>query len=282
MDGNFLQGTPLVLCNRDDDGTVIEQDTEHFMMMLSVDRADVYKSSLVAPKGDLIIYDEFIGRYYNRNEFVTFCDLVKTIIRERQSPLICLLSNTIDKDSQYFNELEISDNISNMTMGCKEIITTSKKTRIYFEILAKVTIQNRTRSRVNELFFGFKNPRISSITGDDWAIDNFPHIPDNPNDVCHLVSRNHYLQFSNKLVNIELWESAKLGLYACCHFATKTYDDSIIYTLSNIDTKNHRFKFGYTPMDKILWSLCQRNKFYYSTNDVGALITKYLLTSKQY
>lgn len=278
----FYKARRWYFCNRDDDGLIIEQDSEHFMMMLSVDRADIYKSSLVAPKGDLIIFDEFVGKYYYKNEFVTFCDLVKTLIRERQSPIIALLSNTIDKESQYFNELEIIDNVKNMRLGSKEIITTTKNTRIYFEILAKATLQNKARSKVNELFFGFKNPRISSITGDDWSIDNYQHIPEFEKEIPKLVSLNHYLSFNGKLVNIELWSSNALGLYVCVHFATKTHDDSIVYTLGDIHTANERFKFGHTAMDKLIWSMYQRNKFYYATNDVGALIDKYVVTSKQY
>lgn len=278
----FYKSRRWYLCNRDEDGNVVEQENTHFMMMLSIDKADVLKSSYSAPKGDLIIFDEFIGRYGQRNEFVYFCDLVKTIIRERQCPLIALLSNTIDKNSIYFNELEISDNVASMKQGCKEIITTAKGTKIYFEILAKVTIQNNTRSRVNSLFFGFKNPRMSSITGDDWAVDNYPHIPIFANEKTRLLDRKHYLQFSNKLVNIELWECETRGLIACLHFASKTYDDSIIYTLGTIENKNQRYKLGHTKLDNLVWNLCKKNKFYYATNDVGALVDKYLHSIKEY
>ena len=99
----------------DDNGEIIEQKNNHFMCMLSIDNAENYKSSYNAPYGDIIIFDEFIGKYYYRNEFVRFNDLLKTIIRDRQAPIIVLLANTIDKNSQYFNELEIYNTVQQET-----------------------------------------------------------------------------------------------------------------------------------------------------------------------
>ena len=64
----------------DENGEIVEQKNTHFMCMLSIDNAENYKSSYNAPYGDLIIFDEFIGKYYYRNEFVRFNDLLKTII----------------------------------------------------------------------------------------------------------------------------------------------------------------------------------------------------------
>ena len=104
------------------------------MMMLSIDKHLDYKSVYNCPTGDIIIFDEFIGNYYYRNEFVNFNDLLKTIIRERQSPIIVMLANVIEKNSQYFNELEIYDNIQRLHQGENEIITSERGTKIYVEI----------------------------------------------------------------------------------------------------------------------------------------------------
>lgn len=126
------------------------------MCMLSIDNAENYKSSYNAPYGDLIIFDEFIGKYYYRNEFVRFNDLLKTIIRDRQSPIIVLLANTIDKNSQYFNELEIYNTVQNMKQGDSEIITSERGTNIYVEILESGVKKQKTRSIVNTLFLDGK------------------------------------------------------------------------------------------------------------------------------
>ena len=49
------------LCLKDDEGEIIEKADNHFMCMLACNESDNYKSSYNAPKGDWIIYDEFIS-----------------------------------------------------------------------------------------------------------------------------------------------------------------------------------------------------------------------------
>lgn len=266
-------------CKTDENGDIVETANEHFMFMLSIDNAEQYKSSYNAPLGDFIIFDEFIGKFYQTNEFVNFNDLVKTIIRDRQSPIIIMLANTIDKNSIYFNELEIYDKIQLMHQGENEIITSDKGTKIYVEILESSQKKNKKRNKVNELFFGWKNPLINSITGDDWSLSNYPHIPKNLNQKLFHVK--HYIEFNNKLVRIDLVKDDTLGIYCCLHYATKLYDDSIIYTINDIKDSRYRFKFGFTDFDKKIWQLYVRNKFYYATNDIGTFIETYVKQAKQ-
>lgn len=262
----------------DENGEIVEQKNNHFMCMLSIDNAENYKSSYNAPYGDLIIFDEFIGKYYYRNEFVRFNDLLKTIIRDRQSPIIVLLANTIDKNSQYFNELEIYNTVQNMKQGDSEIITSERGTNIYVEILESGVKKQKTRSIVNTLFFGWKNPLISSITGDDWAINNYPHIPQYNSKI---ILKRYYLDFNNTLLALDIKSCDEIGMYVAVHKATRTYDDSIIFTIGEIDKNNKRFRFGFTPSDKRLWELYKRNKFYYASNDIGSLIDNYVKQALQ-
>lgn len=257
----------------DDNGDIIEQKNNHFMFMLSIDNAENYKSSYNAPYGDIIIFDEFIGKYYYRNEFVRFNDLLKTIIRDRQAPIIVLLANTIDKNSQYFNELEIYNTVQQMKQGDSEIITSERGTNIYVEILESGVNKQKTRSIVNTLFFGWKNPLISSITGDDWAINNYQHIPQyNSKNIL----KRYYLEFNNTLLALDVRSCKELGIYVAVHRATRSYEDSIIFTIGEIDKSNKRFRFGFSNTDKRLWEMYKRNKFYYASNDLGSLLDNYV------
>lgn len=70
-------------------------------------------------------------------------------------------------------------------------------------------------------------------------------------------------------------------MYVAVHRATRTYDDSIIFTIGEIDKNNKRFRFGFTPSDKRLWELYKRNKFYYASNDIGSLIDNYVKQALQ-
>lgn len=262
----------------DDNGEIIEQKNNHFMCMLSIDNAENYKSSYNAPYGDIIIFDEFIGKYYYRNEFVRFNDLLKTIIRDRQAPIIVLLANTIDKNSQYFNELEIYNTVQQMKQGDSEIITSERGTNIYVEILESGVKKQKTRSIVNTLFFGWKNPLISSITGDDWAINNYQHIPQYNSKT---ILKRYYLEFNNTLLALDVRSCKELGIYVAVHRATRSYDDSIIFTIGEIDKSNKRFRFGFSHSDTRLWEMYKRNKFYYASNDLGSLLDNYVKQALQ-
>ena len=40
--------------------------------------------------------------------------------------------------------------------------------------------------------------------------------------------------------------------------------------------RNQLYKFGYTKVDKKIWELYDRNKWYYTTNDVGFSVESYV------
>lgn len=259
-------------CNYDDNGKISEMSENYVCIMSSVDKQESYKSVLNEPLGDLIIYDEFIRKYYMPNEFIEFSQLFSTIRRIRQSPIIIMLSNTVNLYSPYFNELEISDQVRNMQNGDKQIITSSGGTNVYVEIIDPAQSQARIKS--DRMFFGFKNPLLGAITGSAvWAQRNYQHISRDEN--ISILSRNHYIKYNNKLVNLEVVQS-NVGICIYCHWATKTYDDSIIYTLGEIRTPLDRYKIGYTKLDKVIWNCFKLNKFYYGTNDVGAFVESYI------
>lgn len=256
----------------DSEGNIIDQAQTHFMFMCTLEKAENLKSSYNAPFGDFIIFDEFIGKYYYPNEFVIFCDLVKTIIRDRQSPLIFLLANTINKHSTYFNELGIYDTIQFMNWGDKEIITTEKGTSIYIELIG--TKKDTVKKKVNRLFFGFNNPSLASITGGDWAIDNYPHVL---TDCVKTNTLNYsYIFHNNKIVQMEVKQIAGIGTVCELHWSKKIREGERVYCISNIEKPNYLYKLGFSKFDKFIWNLYKKNKFYYSTNDVGDFVKNYI------
>lgn len=268
-------------CKVDEDGKITEQASTHFMINLSIDNNDEYKSSYNAPFGDFIVFDEFISRVYYPNEFVVLCDLIKTIIRSRQSLIgVFMLANTINRHSEYFNELSIYDQVQLLKTGESAIYKTAKNTNVYVELIGIKSEERTTLQRViNELYFGFNNPMLASITGDDWAIHNYPHVPKEKREV---LARNFYISHNNKLVNLEITKCEGIGIICILHWAYRTYNDSIIYTIDDIYDHRQRFKFGDTNTDKFIWkTLYSNNKFYYSTNDVGDFVHNYIATASK-
>lgn len=259
-------------CNYDENGKISEMCESYVCIMSSVDKQESYKSVLNEPLGDLIIYDEFIRKYYMPNEFIEFTQLFSTIRRIRQSPIIIMLSNTVNLYSPYFNELEIADQVRNMQNGDKQLITSSGGTNVYVEIIDPALSQARIKS--DKMFFGFKNPLLGAITGSTtWAQRNFPHIIKDEN--TSILSYNHYISYNNKLVNLELAKTS-VGLVVFCHWGKELHDDSVVYTLNEIRRPLDRYKIGYTKLDKKIWTLYKQNKFYYGTNDVGAFVESFI------
>lgn len=246
-----------------------------FMLSLSIDENALNKSGFNAPRGDLIIYDEFISRYSYQNEFVDFCDTLKTVIRERDSALIILLANNINPHHFYFNELGIYEAVQSMKVGDVREITTQGGTVVEVAYIGhKKEEIPRHKQKHNATFFGFKNPLLNSIRGGDWAIKNYPHVP-KVKSKC--IIRNRYIKTNGYLLNLELHFSADIGMFVKCHIANKIYDDSIIYNMDSVITsKNQRYKFGKSKVDKLYIDLLNANKWYYATNLEGSLVDNYV------
>ena len=264
------------LCHKDEDGEITDKMETQFFTALCVEKNQDYKSSYdTGGKGDFIVFDEFIGKYYYPNEFVDFCDLLSTIIRKRRSAMIFMLANTLSKTSPYFREMMITREIDKISRGQDAYIQTPKGTRIYVEMLGAQAPQAQTQqTAINTLYFGFDNELLVSITGDaDWALYNYPHTPQS--DDYTVLDQKHYLEYNNKLLRLEFCIH-ELTLFVNVHLATRTYSDSIIYNLDFDLDKNHRYGFGFDKGDKLIWDLYKKNLFTYADNTIGELVESYV------
>ena len=261
-------------CNTDDNGKVTERAEKPFMYCLGLNKAEDYKSVYNAPTGDIIIFDEFISRYYAQDEFILFCDVVKTIIRDRQEPIIFMLGNTLDRYNHYFSELEILNITTSIPIGEHTETVTTKGTPIYVEIVTREKTPERLT--FNKLFFGFKNKKLGSITGEDWAITPVQHIDDKDADNRTVIYNYIYIIVEGQLIQLELVRSDKYGTHVLAHMARKTYEDSRIYSVDLMHDSRYRYRFGFDNLDKLIWTLYNRKKFYYANNLVGVLVDKYV------
>lgn len=265
-------------CLRDDNGEILEKSEVPVIQCLSVDRHLDYKSTFNAPNGDLILFDEFIGKFYRPDEALHFMDLVKTIIRDRyKNPLCVMLANTINKNSMYFEEFEISREIKNMKKGESKIIVTDRGTRIFFELIDIQKKGDSPKHRVNSLFFGFKNPKLNSITGGElFAFAQVPHIIHNPTNK-RTIKNNIYIDTNTDLLQIEFVYTDEQGYHIEIHRASTVYDDSYILSLSPIvgDMRYH-FGFGEGNISRVINDFLINRKAFYSSNEVGAEFSEYL------
>lgn len=274
----FYYGKRWYYCSVDEDGKIIEKSPEHFMFCCSLNDADDMKSSYTCPVGDIIIFDEFIQLSgYGYNDFISFSDICKTIIRDRLSPIVYMLSNTINLSSPWFDEYCVRDDVNTMTQGETRSIISPLGTHMFVEILpANISEQ---RQNVNRRFFGFPNPKLAAITGRGvWATETYPHIPHNSEIDEHatILYNKLFMRQSGKLLKLQLVKNP-IGLCVYVVPANETYKDSWILTHAEIYDRREIYGLGNrnTILD-IYWKLYKANKWYYTSNMDGALVSAYI------
>jgi hypothetical protein len=77
------------------------------------------------------------------------------------------------------------------------------------------------------------------------------------------------------LLRLRVMEHSRLGFVVYVTPATRTHEDSIIYTVGEITDKQHVFGTAKGTAAEIPWMLYQRNLWYYSSNSVGMVIRAY-------
>lgn len=261
----------------DDNGKILEHATDPILQFLSVDQAIPLKSGYNAPDGDLILFDEFIGKTYRLNEYVDFMDICSTIIRRRKTPIVVLMANTININSMYFKEFEVAREVKRLKRGEHIKVTTEKGTHVYIEIIELK--QSAIKQEINRLFFGFNNPRLAAITGGEvtWAFDPVPHIINNETDV--IINRLFRIDTGDTLLQLDIVKTEDRGIVINCHECTSIYEDSIIFTLKDITANNQIYGVGRNAYCKFIWKLYEDNKWYYDSNQTGSIVKSYL---KQY
>lgn len=162
------------LCNTE--GETIETQDEACFYGLSVHNQEEYKSTLNLPRTTQLIFDEFINQYTYKDDFVNLCHLCSTIFRHRMTPppTIILLANTLTKYHFFFSELGIQKFIKYIRLDEVQEYVTKKGTHISVTLIkSNIT---KVKKEVNSLLYGFENPLLNSITGGEWAIENYPHL----------------------------------------------------------------------------------------------------------
>lgn len=272
----------------DENGKRVETAPEHFMICMHLSESGNRKSAYNCPRGDIIIFDEFIDvSGYGYSDFINFSDLVSTIFRKRQCPIIYMLSNTIDINSPWFDELCLRDEIETIEHGENRYIESPLGTVSFVQLLEPD--KSEQAQTFIKRFFGFNNPKLAAITGrGKWATEQYPHIPTNverkekeEQEESRILYSKVYIRQSGKLLRLQLMQT-EIGLCVYVVPATQTYDDSIILTHEEIHARNEFFCFG--PKNsrlQLFWRLYQGNRFYYKNNYDGALFAAYVKACKE-
>ena len=262
-------------CTYGDDGRPVYSDSDCMGYCFSLSDMEHDKSTSY-PDVTLIMFDEFLTKnMYLNDEFVLFCNVVSTIVRQRDDVKIYMLGNTVNKYCPYFKEMGL-ENVMKMEQGTIDLYE-------YGDSGLTVAVEycsSIKKSKKSNKYFAFNNPKLHMITGGAWEIDIYPHCPIKykPRDIIF----TYFIIFNDQCFQCEIVnDREKDSMFTFIHPKTtplKDTDHDLIYSLEYDHRLNHA-RFINRPQNdlqsKIFWFF-KTDRVYYSDNNTGDAIINYL------
>lgn len=253
-------------------GDKIKQDSKPFCFLFSIS-AEEHKKSTSYPYVTTIIFDEFLTRGLTLNdEFVKFQNLLSTIIRQRDNVKIFMLGNTVNKYSEYFNEMGLS-NIRKMKKGTIDLYT-------YGESELRVAVEYSdfpAKKKKSDKYFAFNNPKLKMITTGSWEIDIYPHLPYKylPKEVLFTF----YINFKGEKFTCPVINHGNDVIIFIHRKTTPIIEDE--YPVYSTDIKpNYNYSCNLlrprTKVETLILALFKEKKVFYQDNDVGETIRAFI------
>jgi len=268
------QSSKFYLAKKDETLDKLVSQEEPFCFAFALSDME-HDKSISYPNVTTIIFDEFLTRkYYLPDEFVTFMNVLSTIIRRRNDVTIFMLANTVNKYAPYFKEMGIR-HVAEMKQGKIDIYT-------YGESPLRVAVEyckpSAKDSKKSDMYFAFDNPALAMITGGAWEIDIYPHCPRKytPSDIIFIF----FIKFNECIIQCEVVKLED------CHFlfmhekSTPIHDESkdIIFSESYDPRPNHfrNIRKGSSKIEQKLSWYFRNDKVFYQDNEIGELVHNYL------
>lgn len=231
------------------------------------------------PKITTVLFDEMLTRrFYLPDEFVTFMNVLSTIIRYRNNVKIFMLGNTVNKYCPYFSEMGLK-HITEMKKGDIDVYT-------YGDSALKVAVEyadSPNKSKPSDLYFAFDNPKLGMITGGSWEINLYPHLPYkySDNDILFI----YFIIFEDDILQGEVIQ-VNDTVFTYIHRKTtpiKDWNKDIIYSLDYAPGMNRRRDLlgRSNNIDKKISYFFTNDKVFYQDNEVGEVVRNYIITSRK-
>lgn len=231
------------------------------------------------PNITTVIFDEFIasGTYktYLPDEFVLFCNVLSTIIRQRDGIRVFLIGNTISQQCPYFAEMGLT-NIKKMARGTIDVYS-------YGQSDLRVAVEFSDfpgKRKSSDVYFAFDNPKLSMITGSGevWQLGMYPHAPCKwrPAD----VAMSYFVLFDGEMLQCDV-VALPSGPFIFVHRKTgpiKKPDRDLIYSVDYDPRPNWRRNLlkPVLPVEQKIIALHRADKVFYQDNVVGELYNAFL------
>lgn len=249
-------------------------DSEPFAYAFSISSMEHDKSTSY-PDITTICFDEFLTRgMYLPDEFVSFCNVISTIVRYRTNVKIFMLGNTVNRYSPYFTEMGLN-NVPKMNKGDIDVYT-------YGESGLKVAVEysdSPNKKKDSDVYFAFDNPKLQMITGGVWEIDLYPHCPLKyaPKDIIF----TYFIIFGNDILQCEIVQVDD-NIFTFIHRKTtelKDTDHDLIYSTEHCPRYNWKRKLTKPSnnLERRIYNFFATDKVFYQDNEIGEIVRNYLI-----
>lgn len=261
------------LARLDSDLDKVIHDSTPFCYAFALSDQEHDKSSSY-PNITTIVFDEFMTRnYYLQNEFVTFCNVLSTIIRHRSDVVIFMLANTVNKYCPYFKEMGLK-HVTEMKQGDIDVYTYgSSSLRVAVEYC-----KPHEKGKASDVYFTFNNPSLAMITGGVWEIDIYPHLPYrySRSDVVF----NFYICFDDNMLDCECIVLPHCSFIYIHEKTTPIRDEanSLIFTDAYDPRPNfiRNIRKPTSTLTRRIADYFRTDRVFYQDNEVGEIVRNYL------
>lgn len=229
-----------------------------------------------------ILFDEFLTREgYLPDEFVLFQNVLSTIIRQRDNVKIFMLGNTVNKYCPYFEEMGIRNHIDKMKPGSIEIVKYGDSGLT----LAIEYCKPNKSGKLSDKYFAFDNPRLKMITGGEWEMDIYPHLPFKYSR--EEVKLEYYIYFDHQMLHCEVIrlkrdkeDKNRIGLFTYVHRKTTPIrsEKDILFS-TDTSTNPYHFRKLTKPresIDKKISKIFMTGRVFYQSNEIGEVMRNYI------
>lgn len=264
------------LCRYDDRGNRTKQD-EPFCYGFALSASEHDKSNSY-PNIETIVFDEFITRtLYLDDEFTIFCNVISTIIRQRDNVKIFMLGNTVNKyGCPYVDEMGLK-HFKSIQPGDIDVYKYGNSELI----VAVEYCKPNKEGKPNNYYFAFDNPKLAMITGGAWEIDIYPHLPEKykPKN----VALHYFIEYNTEWLHAEIIIKENVS-FTYIHPKTSDLSDkekhnNIIFSpeYSVLPNWHRRITEPRDTVTKKIFEYFITDKVFYSSNDVGEILRNYLM-----
>lgn len=270
--GIYYYSSRWFFCRYEDGKRVVSETPFAYGFAITSQEHD---KSTSYPNVKTILFDEFLTRsMYLPDEFVLFCNVISTIVRQRTDVKIFMLGNTVNKYCPYFKEMGLK-HVQQMKQGSIDVYK-------YGDSRLTVAVEyckEGAEGKPSDFYFAFDNPKLNMITGGAWEIDIYPHCPCKyrPKDVRF----RFFIEFDASILqcNVICLDS---GYFLFIHEKTtpiKYPDKDLQFTLNETSHRRNIRRNILKPEDnlgiKIAWFF-KNNRVFYQDNDIGEVVANYL------